>query len=386
VRPRALLPALALLVSVSYGALFYGFSVLITDAAAGARFSTVLLATAYGGAVLTSGLAAVPVGRLADRRGIRGIVALGSILGGLGLTAFSAADAPWQVLAIWWGLLGPAMAMTFYEPAYVAIQQWFEPLERPRAIARLTLAAGLSGPVSIPVAGALVEAVGWQETARMLGGVLAVVGLGTAALVGRGPGAGAGHVPLASPLRSLARRRVAVFTLGGVLAYGALEALIVHRVARFEEAGFGVGTVTVWAAVSGLLTLPGRFVLPALGRRLPGTVLLAGVLLALAAATGFAVIGDTTWQLAAFFCLSGLVFGAALPLRAVVMSGWHGVAGFGAVMGAQTMVIAFARAGGPPLVGGVRDGTGGYALPMVLLTGLFALGAVLVVVSERLES
>jgi MFS transporter, OFA family, oxalate/formate antiporter len=48
---------------------------------------------------------------------------VGSILGGLGLAAFAAAASSWQVVLVWWLVLGPVTAMTFYEPAYVAIGQ-----------------------------------------------------------------------------------------------------------------------------------------------------------------------------------------------------------------------------------------------------------------------
>jgi hypothetical protein len=40
---------------------------------------------AYGGAVLSARLAAVPVGRVADRVGVRKIVATGALLGGVGV-------------------------------------------------------------------------------------------------------------------------------------------------------------------------------------------------------------------------------------------------------------------------------------------------------------
>src|SRR4051812_6282166 len=115
--PAALIAALCLVVTVAYGALYYGFAVLITDGAAGGEFSRALLSTAYGGAVLASGLAAIPVGRLADRVGVRPIMAVGALAAAAGLLGFSLAVDAWQVLAVWWLVLGPAIAMTFYEPA-----------------------------------------------------------------------------------------------------------------------------------------------------------------------------------------------------------------------------------------------------------------------------
>lgn len=388
--PPLLIPALALLVTVSYGALFYGYSVLVTDEAAGGAFSATVLSAAYGGAVLAAGAFGVAAGWIADRAGIRGVVAVGSLAGAGGLAAFSAADDGWQVLLIWWLLLGAAMAGTLYEPAYIAIQQWVPGARRPRAIALLTLTAGLSGPIFIPLTTVLVTSLGWRPATLVLAALLGVVGLATSALV-LPSGAGRSFhetadvaVSLPSRLAAFRRPRLLTFTLGAVVAYGALEAILIHRLARFEEAGFALSTIAFWAAVAGILTLPGRFVLPVLGGRRSGPAVLAGVFAVLALATVFAVSGGRSWQLIAHFSLFGLVFGAALPLRAVLMSNWYAVAGFGTLMGIQGAMIAAARAGGPPLVGWLHDAFDGYAAAFALLTAFFLLGAALVLASGRM--
>jgi MFS family permease len=385
-----LIAALCVVVTVAYGALYYGFSVLITDGAAGADFSRALLSTAYGGAVVTSGLAAVPVGRIADRIGVRAIMAAGALVGAAGLAGFAAAAHGGQVLAVWWLVLGPAIAMTFYEPAYVAIQQAFGPASRARAIGALTLAAGFSGPIFTPGTAALVEALGWRDATRVFAALLAACAPVAALLIRarppaepRAPRAEGGGGARPGRLGPLAGRRLALFTAGAVLAYGALEAIVVHRVARFEEAGFGLGTVTLWAAVAGLVTLPGRFLLPVLARRLRATDVFAGVLAVLTASSALMIGGTAYWQMALSFVLFGLVFGAALPLRAVVMGEWVATAIFGSAMGVQAALIAGGRAGLPALTGVFHDALNGYGATMALLTALLLAGAALVALSGR---
>ena len=159
--------------SVAYGALYYGFAVLITTPAAGGDFSRGLLSAAYGGSVLSGGLAAVPAGRAADRFGVRWLMAGGALLGAAGLLAFAAARAGWQVLAVWWLVLGPATALTLYEPAYVAIEQAFGAPARARAIGVLALTAGLSGPIFTLATGALVDVLGWRDATRVLAAAMA---------------------------------------------------------------------------------------------------------------------------------------------------------------------------------------------------------------------
>lgn len=380
--------ALSTIVTVSYGALFYGFAVLITDAGAGERFSKSLLSVAYGGAVLAGGLAAIPVGRVADRHGVRSIVLTGSILGALGVAGFAAASRPWHVVVLWWAVLGPAMAMTFYEPAYIAIQQWYRPQDRPRAIATLTLLAGLSGPVFTAGTGALVGGLGWRATALVLAATLASVGVLVGAFLippraapseRASPSAVRG--PVASALRS---PRFLTFSVAAFLAYGMVEASIVHRVARFEESGFSLATVTWWAALSGLLTLPGRFVIPRLAERYRATALLAGVLLVMATATAFAVGGGAGWQMATYFSLFAVVLGSALPLRAIVMADWYAGPSFGAIIGVQAAAIAVSRATGPALAGVLRDVTSTYRASFLVVAVSLVVAAALVVLSGRL--
>ena len=310
----------------------------------------------------------------------------GALLAAGGLLAFAAAARGWQVLAAWWLVLGPATALTFYEPAYVAIQQAFPAAARPRAIAVLTLAAGLSGPVFTPATGALVDSLGWRDATRVLAGAVACAAPVAALFVPRGgpatvrPARRRALVPDLSPFR---HGRLLPFTIGAVLGYGALEALVLHRIARFQELGFSLSTVTFWAGLSGLLTLPGRFLLPMLARRARGTTVFAGVLAVLAVSAALMIDGDAPWQMAASFVLFGVVFGAALPLRAIVMGRWTATAVFGTVMGAQAALIAVGRAGTPALTGALHDAFDDYAVAMTLLCALLVAGVLLVLAGGR---
>jgi len=165
---------------VGFGVILYGFSVYATDEAAGAEFSKTTLSIAYGGAVFAGGLMALPVGRFADRHGVRVIVGVGAVLGCLGLVAFSISTQPWQVVAAWWLLIGPAQAMVYYEPAYVAIDRWSSIDDRAATLATITVIGGLAGIIFIPLTARLVDAVGWRWAVSSMGMLLLVVGTATA--------------------------------------------------------------------------------------------------------------------------------------------------------------------------------------------------------------
>ena len=112
---------LAAITNVSYGTTYYAFSVLLGADAAAGEFGPALLSGALGLGVVVSGALAPLVGTLCDVAGSRRIFFAGAIMGSAGLATFSVATDGWQILLTWALLLGPAMACTLYEPAYVTI-------------------------------------------------------------------------------------------------------------------------------------------------------------------------------------------------------------------------------------------------------------------------
>ena len=152
-----------MITNASYGTTLYAFSVLLGEAAAAGEFGRALLSGALGLGVVVSGVLAPIVGTLCDVLGSRWVFFTGAVLGSMGLAAFSRVTEGWQVLAAWALLIGPAMACTLYEPAYVTIDQWFAGRNTGTAIGVLTLVAGLSATIFIPLTQWLIEGMGWRN-------------------------------------------------------------------------------------------------------------------------------------------------------------------------------------------------------------------------------
>lgn len=380
--------ALSTTVAVSFGVLLYAVSVLVTEGAAGSAFSTTVLSIGYGGALLVGGLLAPLVGRRADRFGVRLILLTGVALGGLGISALSVANRPWQVMAIFWLLIGPAGSMTFYEPAFIAVEQWFGAEQRARSLATLTLVGGLAGPVFLPLSSALIDGLGWRPAARVLAGILVAVGGPSAVLMAR-TSARQGDEPAAGPrvttLRVLLRdRRFVVYTASVALMFLCVQAILLHRIALFEEGGFAVATATAGAAVASLLSFPGRLTAPFMARTWGGIPIQIVALLVLAGSAAVSIDGSQTWQLVAHFLLFGLAFGAMLPIRASIMGSWYSGPSYGRIMGSQWMVVSVAGALGPAAIGALRDIADGYATPMGLVTAGLLTSAALAALSGRI--
>ncbi len=379
---------LAATVMVGFGVILYGFSVYATDQAAGADFSKTALSLAYGGSVFVGGLLALPVGRYADKHGVRIIVGAGAVLGSMGLVAFSMSNQSWQIVAAWWLLIGPAQAMIYYEPAYVAIAQWSPSQDRARTLATITLIGGLAGIVFIPLAARLVAFVGWRPAVLILALLLLTVGGATAVFAlphqrGRADGAVSPSATDVSTAGLLKDRRFLLYTLALMLILLATQGIIAHRVARFEEVGFSLATVALWAAIASALSLPGRWIAPRLADRFGATRVQAAIALIVAFSVTLMVNGTASWQMVGHFFLFGLAFGALLPLRAMVMGDWYSGPSYGRIMGTQWTAVVLVAASGPVLVGVLRDTTGGYAVSSAILSGLYLAAAMTIMLSGR---
>jgi MFS family permease len=263
-------------VFVAFGVQLYSMSVLLAEEAAGGVFSISLLSAAFGGSVVIAGLLAPRIGRWADDHSIRELMVIGSVLGAIAMLIFASTSSSVVVLIAFWLLLGPAQAMTLYEPAFVAVGLWVGDYHRNKAIALLLLIGGFAGPVFLPISGLSVESIGWRPTTVWLGALLFATGLAVSLfLLPKEKPIMHRTAPLAKVKwsRFLHDRRLTFVTISVVLLFASMNSMLFHRVAVFEEQGFDVGYVALLAGVSGLFTFPGRFFAPRLSTYLKPTTL-----------------------------------------------------------------------------------------------------------------
>ena len=371
---------------VAFGTLFYAYSIFITEEGAGSEFSISLLSLAWTGAVLVGGGSAFLVGRYADEHGVRGIMGVGSVVGAAGLVLLGLSQEGWQVVLVSWLLIGPAGAMTFYEPAFVAVDQWFGQAGSTRSLATLTVIGGLAGPIFIPLTGIMTVEIGWRWAAAVLAVVLLATGMITTLFVlprHTGHADGTHDTASGTRLKTLfADRRFAVFTAATLLTFAAVQAAIFHRIAVFEQAGFTLTVVAWWAAISGLLSLPGRWIAPHLSNRVRPVLVSAAVTLIMGAAVAVAAVAAQTWHMAGHFVVFGMAFGALTPMRAVVMGRWYSGPEYGRIMGMQWTIVATVAAAGPLMVGLARDGIGAYTVPIALTAVVLVIAAALTAAAE----
>jgi MFS family permease len=158
--PRGFVLWLSVAQLISWGTLFYTFSLLLEHFERDLSLSRVDASIAFSIALLVEGMLAYFVGRLIDAGRARAAMCVGSLLAAIGFVAMSLVQTRWQLYAAW-SVLGVAMSGTLYQPAFSLLIRRY-PTDFRRAIITLTFLGGLASTVFIPLMAWLISAFTWR--------------------------------------------------------------------------------------------------------------------------------------------------------------------------------------------------------------------------------
>jgi MFS family permease len=130
---------------------------------------------AFSAALLIAAFAGPAVGRVIDRFGGRGVLALSNIVLAVGLVALAGTVNTATLFAAW-AILGVGMALGLYDAGFAALAALYGQSAR-GPITGITLFAGFASTVSWPLSTFLNDAVGWRETVLVWAALNLVVGL-----------------------------------------------------------------------------------------------------------------------------------------------------------------------------------------------------------------
>jgi hypothetical protein len=410
--------ALSVTETVSYGILYYAFTVFVTPLARELDASIASVAGAYAVGVVVSGLLAGQVGAWLDRHGARGLMTAGSLLAGALLMAWSTIETLAGLYVVW-TLMGFALATVLYEPAFAVLAVWFE-RRRAAALTLLTFVAGFASVIFLPLAGWWVETLGWREALRALAWVVWLVTVPLHGLVlrrhprdvgqevdGGSPGADArGTAATADgpPARAAARvRRTTPYrsptsiapadafrspafrwlTVSFTASMMVIMALGVHLVPVLEARGLSAAEGAAIGGAVGLMALPGRLVFTPLGAVVSRHLVTAAIFLAQAAGVAALLAWPGPVGLGAFVLLYGIGFGAITPERAALVVETFGPAWYGTIAGRLALIGTMARAAAPVGLGWLVDRGAGYDGALLALIALALVAAVTVTLAGR---
>lgn len=376
---------------VSWGILYYAFSVFVAPMQAELGWSTVELTGAYSLALLCSGLAAVPVGRWVDSRGPRALMTTGSLLAVMLVLAWSQVQSLPAFYLIMAGI-GLVSAGVLYEPAFAIVAVWFRRL-RGQALTLLTFFGAFASFIFIPLSAWLVGQLGWRGALVALAGLLGTVTVPIHALLLRrrpeslgllpdGEAVAGGTLPALPPERSVAAgaalRELRFWLLSFAFAVSTFAGvtMTVHVIPYLIGRGHGPGFAATVAGLFGLMSLLGRMVIAPLAERVPRQWVTAGLIgMQLAGLAILAGFGESTAGALAYVALFGAGSGVLTIMRAALLAEHYGPAHYGAINGAQNLALTAARTLAPVGAGVIVMASGGYGPLLWGLVGLLALGA-----------
>jgi MFS family permease len=387
-----MLAGLSIAETISWGIVYYTFSVFIRPMEMELGWSRAQVSGAFSLALLVGGIAAVPVGHWLDAHGPRALMTAGSMAAALLLLAWSRVESLFAFYLAWAGL-GLAMAAVLYEPAFAIVAAWFVRY-RHRALTILTVCAGLASTIFVPLAGWLLVRQGWRSAIVTLAAILAVTTVPIhALLLRRSPRAiGVGvdgdeldpldsaHAAAATPStttirEALGRRPFWILTAAVVLSGLAAVATVVHLIPFLLGRGIPLATAAFAAGGVGLMQLPGRLFYAPIRRRLSIFGSTATVLLVQAFALAGLPMVRGRIGLAVFVIAFGMGNGAATLVRATGIAELFEPEVYARIGGVMALFTAVARASGPIAAALAYQRLGSYGAVFWSLSALLALGA-----------
>jgi predicted MFS family arabinose efflux permease len=372
---------------ISWGSLYYTFSLLMPVVEQDLGASRVEVSGAFSAALLASGLGGLVVGRLIDRGHARAVMSIGSIGAGLLLLAHSRVTSVAALYAVWIGL-GIVMACILYEPVFtVLIRRW--PKDYRRSLIAMTFLGGLASTVFIPLSAWMIERLGWRETCLVLAAMHFFLCLPihlwmlrdeppARREVGRdAASAGEPNGSVASVRELATSPAFLLITVFSFVFMGLSAALSAHMVPLLRERGLPAAWAVAVPASIGVMQVLGRLVLFVFeGRIDPKKLDLIIPLLMPLSLLLLLAGGGSTGAALAFAACFGVGNGLITIVKATAIAAYVSRDRVAVLSGLQTLPGAVARACGPIMLAALWTVSSSYTagLWLLIVAGVVATG------------
>lgn len=383
--------ALAVTETISWGIVYYAFTVFITPMERELGWSRAELTGGFSLALLVMGAMAYPVGGWVDKHGARVLMTAGSVLATLLIVAWSRVTTLPAFYAIWAGL-GMCAAAVLYEPAFAVVAAWFV-RRRGRALTIITFAAGLASTIFVPLSDALLGAFGWRDAVLILGLLLGAVNIPLHAFVLRRRPSDLGLLPdgedhsrlqhvtqqaaktLSDALHS---RYFWLLTASFSLIMLAASGIRVHFIPFLIDSGIDPSTAAVASGSIGIMQVLGRLLFAPLESRLTARALTVGIFALQFAAIGLLIVGTSTAMIGLFIVLFGMAVGATTLARPAAIAAAFGASHYGRISSILALFLTISSTIAPVGAGLIYDRSGSYTsvLWIVLIVSACATGLV----------
>lgn len=359
-----------------WAVLYYAFTAFVLPMQRDLGWSAQTLMGAYTTGLAVCAACSFAVGSAIDRGHGRAMLAIGPLVGAAGVALWAGAHSVPGLYAAW-VVIGVAMAMTLYEPAFTVVTRLY-PMRFKQAVTAITLVGGFASTLCFPVVALLQATLPWRQALLVLAASL-LVAAALHARVLRGASIAAAP-PSAAPLAPDATlgeafRSRAFWALTATFAgYSFVaSAMWAHMAPALADKGLSDADALMVLVCVGPAQVVGRLVFVLLGRRVAlrrlGLVTLVGMPLGLV----LFALGRSLAALLLFALLFGMANGVSTLVRGGLLPDYFGRAALGRIGGSMSGVAQFARAAAPLLAAGVLLLVPGYREMVLVAAALAAL-------------
>ena len=381
------------------GLLFHAFGAYVLPLQAEFHWTSGQLSGAFSMARAESGFLGPVQGWAIDRFGPRATMRIGMVLFSAGFIFLSRID---SLLTFYlaFGLMALGSSLGGFMPLATTLTNWFA---RKRAMSLGIMMTGMSvGGLAVPLVVWSLSEFGWRDTAFVSGIIIFVVGLPLTQLVRHSPeqhgllpdGAKRiyrdGKAQAAPKITGLTAKQAMktqafwMISIGHALALLVVSAALLHQIPHMVEGmGLSLGSAAIVVAVLSAVVIAGQLSGAYIGDRINKKIGIAGCLLA--HSLGFAIFAVSTSMIGAlaFAVLHGAAWGVRSPLINSIRADYFGRASFATIMGFTSLITMMGMMAGPLFAGLMRDATGSFEIPFLILAGLAGLGSLAVLAARK---
>jgi MFS family permease len=371
---------------ITWGSVFYTFSLLMEPVERELGLTRAQSSLAFSLALLAEGALAYPVGRWIDRGYERAVMTGGSLLVAVCLVMHSFISDIAGFYVVWIGL-GAGLSATLYSPVFAVVTRRY-PRDFRRAIITLTFLGGLASTVFIPLSAWLIHSMGWRHALWLLAALHLVVCAPLHAICLRD----APSAPVATATGDKAQShaaylRSAPFLLIGIFVIcmmGVTASLPPHMISLLRGSGLSEAWVIAIPASIGVIQVLGRlllyffehhFDLHVANRVIP-TLIPLGITALLAGA-------GHPWAALLFVLLYGLGNGMLTIVKGTAIAQYVNRDHVASLNGALGLPSALARAVAPFLLGLLWSPEAGYVWGLWLLLAMSVLAVLALYLAQR---
>ena len=383
--------------TVSWGIIFYAFSVFITTNETDFGWSRAEITGAFSLSLLTTAAMSFPVGWFLDRYGPRLLMTAGSILGTVLIFSLSQVESLPMFYAVWAGL-GVSAAMVLYEPSFVVVARWFKRY-RPRALAIITFAAGLASTIFLPLTDYLIRSFGRGQAWLILAVILGVITIPLHALILRPSPESMGLLPdgeqeadaetdgKTGPASfditlNQAIKQPAFWWFSLSFALSALSAIAirVHFIPFLIDAEYSPEFAAWLGGIIGAMQVVGRLAFAPVGERISLKSVIVAIFLIQGGAILLLQFFPTLIGIWIFVVVFGAAYGATTLARTAMLADLYSGENYGRISGVQVTGLRVANMIAPVGAGIIYTQSGNsyqIVFPILAVLSLMAAGAIL---------